>query len=249
MKKTIAFAMMLVFFCGQVSAQWVVTDPTLTATVNSQTAKQAADSIKQLTEMIKTVQLLQSQVADTQNLLKLAQKASEGLEGVGFVTDFRNVVLNTNELIREVQEVIDTGEDMSENWRDIFGTMDDWIKNSEEIFEGIGISDKVNSSGYLIADSYQNLYEQNSQYAQELAENSKDVNEKGALKQIAQELAVLIQMENHTMYLLSEMLKVQSVENANTNLVRKEDAVKFEQENTGVRRFMGIVDSGTLGMD
>jgi hypothetical protein len=64
------------------------------------------------------------------------------------------------------------------------------------------------------------------------------VSEKGALKQIAQELAQLIQMENNVVYLLSQMLKGQSVEQSNDNLDRKADVIKFEQENEGIRRFM-----------
>jgi len=150
---------------GNAFAQWVVTDPGLTAAVHSQTAKQTADSIKQLSELIKNVQLMQKQVTDTQDLLKLAQKASEGIEGVEFVTDFRNIIIETNRLIKEVEEVIATGEDMPEKWRDMFGSMDGWVENSQKVFESLDVSDKVNSSGYLIADSYQDLYEQNNFHA------------------------------------------------------------------------------------
>src|SRR5581483_2506952 len=107
-------------------------------------------------------------------------------------------------------------------------------------FGNIDMSDKINSDGYLIADSYQQLYQKNSQYAQQFIDNANNVNEKGALKQIAQEIAQLIQMENHTVFLLSQMLKAQSIENSNANLKRKEEAVQFQEENQGIRKFMGM---------
>jgi hypothetical protein len=45
-------------------------------------------------------------------------------------------------------------------------------------------------------------------------------------------------MENNVVYLLSQMLKGQSVEQSNNNLDRKADVIKFDQENDGIRRFM-----------
>ncbi len=242
MKRAIISSFALVAFSSvQAQAQWVVTDPGLTAAVNTQT-------IKQITEMVKSVQLLQSQVADTQNLLQLAKKASEGLDGVDFISDFRNTIMKTNEVIETVKDYVDTGKDVADQWKDVFGSLDKWVDNANEVFGRIDMSDKVNSSGFLIADSYQKLYEQNSQTAQKFIENSKNVNEKGALKQIAQELAQLIQMENHVIFLLSQMLKGQSIENSNENLERKEEVIKFNQENQGVRRFMGMVDDKTFEM-
>lgn len=242
MKRTIISSVVLITFGSfQAHAQWVVTDPGLTAAVNTQT-------IKQITEMVKSVQLLQSQVADTQNLLQLAKKASEGLDGVDFISDFRNTIMKTNEVIETVKDYVDTGKDVADQWKDVFGSLDKWVDNANEVFGSIDMSDKVNSSGFLIADSYQKLYEQNSQTAQKFIENSKNVNEKGALKQIAQEIAQLIQMENHVIFLLSQMLKGQSIENSNTNLERKEEVIKFNQENQGVRRFMGMVDDKTFEM-
>ena len=61
-------------------------------------------------------------------------------------------------------------------------------------------------------------------------------------------MAQLIQMENHSIFLMSQMLKGQSIENSNENLKRKEEIVQFEKENLGVRRFMGIVDAKTFEM-
>jgi hypothetical protein len=226
----------------------VVTDPGVIMAINNQTVVQTAEHIKRLTEALNTVKLLQSQVADTQNLLQLAKKASEGIDGVEFVSDFRNIVMETNEVIDNVKDFIDTAEDLSGQWKQVFGSLDSWMDNAKETFGSIDMSDKVNSSGFLIADSYQHLYQKNSESAQKFIENSKNVNEKGALKQIAQEMAQLIQMENHTIFLLSQMLKGQSIENSNENLKRKEDVVQFEKENLGVRRFMSMVDAKTFEM-
>lgn len=244
MKKMIISILFVVF--GS-SNGWAVDVGVITA-INQQTAVQTAEHVKRFTEVLNTVQLLKSQVADTQNLLKLAKKASEGIEGVEFVSDFRNIVMETNEVLDTVKDYIDTAEDLSGQWKKVFGSLDNWMENAKETFGSIDMSDKVNSSGFLIADSYQHIYQKNSEYAQQFIENSRNVNEKGALKQIAQELAQLIQMENHTIFLLSQMLKGQSIENSNENLKRKEEIVQFEKENLGVRRFMGVVDAKTFEM-
>lgn len=244
MKKIIISFLFVVLFS---SKGWAVDVGVITA-INQQTVVQTAEHVKRLAEVLKTVQLLQSQVADTQNLLQLAKKASEGIEGVEFVSDFRNIVMETNEVLDTVKDYINTDEDLSGQWKKVFGSLDNWMENAKETFGSIDMSDKVNSSGFLIADSYQHIYQKNSEYAQQFIENSKNVNEKGALKQIAQELAQLIQMENHTIFLLSQMLKGQSIENSNENLKRKEEIVQFEKENQGVRRFMGVVDAKTFAM-
>lgn len=244
MEKIIISFLFVVLFS---SKGWAVDVGVITA-INQQTAVQTAEHVKRFTEVLNTVQLLKSQVADTQNLLKLAKKASEGIEGVEFVSDFRNIVMETNEVLDTVKDYIDTAEDLSGQWKKVFGSLDNWMENAKETFGSIDMSDKVNSSGFLIADSYQQIYQKNSEYAQQFIENSKNVNEKGALKQIAQELAQLIQMENHTIFLLSQMLKGQSIENSNENLKRKEEIVQFEKENLGVRRFMGVVDAKTFEM-
>lgn len=66
------------------------------------------------------------------------------------------------------------------------------------------------------------------------------------LSKSLKEMAQLIQMENHTTFLLSQLLKGQSIENSNENLKRKEEIVQFEKENLGVHRFMSMVDAKTL---
>jgi hypothetical protein len=206
--------------------------------VIQQTLVQTAEHARQLAETIKTIQLLQSQVQDTQQILQLAIKAADGVDGLQVLGDFRNAILQTDNVINDLKNYGYSTGDVTDQWKNLFGSLDPWVKGSKDAFNNIDVSDKTSSSGYLIADSYQKLYEENSGYVQQFIENSKNVSEKGALKQIAQELAQLIQMENNVVYLLSQMLKGQSVEQSNDNLDRKADVIKFEQENEGIRRFM-----------
>ncbi len=247
-RKIIPLIMVLTIGCFNAHAQWVVTDPSVIGTLQGIAGSQTAQHIQSLAEAIKTVEFLQSQVAKTQDMLNLAKEAARGLDGVQFASEFRNVIMETTDVLSDVKDYVDTAEDVSGQWKKVFGSLDNWMDNANEMFGNIDMSDKVNSKGFLIADSYQQLYKKNSQYAQMFIDNAKNVNEKGALKQIAQEIAQLIQMENHTIFLLSQMLKAQSVENSNTNLKRKEEATQFDQENQGVRRFMSMVDDKTFEM-
>ena len=238
MRKTL-FLTLLVSLIGVCAwAKGVSADAGTTMAVLQQTAIQTAEHARQLEEAIQTIQLLQSQVQNTQQILQLAIKASEGLDGLSVISDFRNAVLETDNVINDLKKYGDTTGDMTDQWKNLFGSLDPWVQGSKEAFNNIDISDKTSSSGYLIADSYQKLYVQNSDYVQQFVENSKNVSEKGALKQIAQEMAQLIQMENNVVYLLSQILKGQSVEQSNNNLDRKADVIKFDQENDGIRRFM-----------
>ncbi|MBF0490439.1 MAG: hypothetical protein HQL15_07430, partial [Candidatus Omnitrophica bacterium] len=177
---------------------------------------------------------------------QLAQANAQGIEGLQAVGDFRNAVLATNNLIRNVQSTINTSQNISSQWKSLFGSLDPWVTNSTQAFGNIDFSDKTNSAGYLVADSYQNLYDQNSKSVQQFTDNANNVSEKGALKQIAVEIAQLIQMENNMTYLLAQVLKTQSIESSNENLKRKQEAIEFEQENQGVKDFMGVVTSQTF---
>ncbi len=209
-----------------------------------QTVKQTAEHLQRLKELTDTVELLQSQVKDTQNILELATEASIGPDGVDFITDFRNVMVEGKEIfndLRNIEDFVDIDGDTLKQWKDIFGTLDNWMEDAGIIYENIDMSDSVNSRGYTIADSYQKRYQQNAENAQKLADHSKIVNEKGAMRQIAQELAQLIEMENQTLFVLSELLRTQSVGQANVNLDRKEKAVQLEQENEEIRQIIGIV--------
>jgi hypothetical protein len=213
-------------------------DAGTTAAVLQQTAIQTAEHARQLEEAIRNIELLQTQVQNTQQILQLAIKAADGVDGLQALGDFRNAILQTDNVINDLKNYGYSTGDISNEWKDLFGSLDPWVKGAEDAFNNIDLSDKTNSSAYLIADSYQKLYEQNSNYVQQFIENAHNVSEKGALKQIAEELAQLIQMENNVVYLLSQMLKGQSVEQSNNNLDRKADVIKFDQENDGIRRFM-----------
>lgn len=233
MKRWLFLSVVLVFNASNVwaDATWAVLQ---------QTIKQTAEHVQRLQQAVKQVQLLQTQVQDVQGILQLAQEAALGSDGVEFVSDFRNLVLETNDLIGQIQGYISGDQNLSEEWLGVFGSLNNWIEDSGDFFENIEMSDSINSRGYKIADSYQDSYMQNSQYAQQLISHAKTVNEKGALKQIAEEMGHLIEMENQTIYLLSEILRGQSVEYSNANLERKEEIIKFEKENKGVQRFMSL---------
>ncbi len=224
------------------------TDPAVLAAILQQTATQTAEHLRQLAQALQQVELLQSQLSNAQNLLHLAEQNAQGVDGLQTATDFRNVILSANDVIRSVESSINTNQDLPPQFRNLFGSLDPWVQNAQSTFKNIDISDKTNTSAYLIGDSYQRLYEQNAQTVSDFIANARQVNEKGALKQIAEETAQLIQMENNVVYLLSQLLKSQSIEASNNNLKRKEEAVQFEQENQGVRDFMGVVDHQTFGI-
>src|SRR3989338_2491412 len=241
MKKWIILVFMLTLNTSVVRA-----DPTFA--IIQQTVTQTVEHIERLQKAIQQIQLLQRQVQDVQGILQLAQEAALGADGVEFISSFRNLVLETNDLIEQIQGYIDGNQNLSEEWLGVFGSLDNWVEQSGEFFESIEMSDSINSRGYKIADGYQEIYKQNAEYAQHLIDHSKTVNEKGALKQIAEEMGHLIEMENHSIYLLSEMLRGQSVEYSNANLKRKEEIIKFERENEGVQRFMSLVTSSAFNL-
>jgi hypothetical protein len=237
-RNTYVAAMFICFMTACASAKGVAADPATTAAVLQQTFIQTAEHARQLEEAIRNIELLQSQVQNTQQILQLAVKAADGVDGLQVLGDFRNAIVQTDNVINDLKRFGYENGDVTEKWKDLFGSLDPWVTGAKDAFNNIDISDRTSSSGYLVADSYQKLYEQNSGYVQQFMENSKNVSEKGALKQIAQEMAQLIQMENNVIYLLSQILKGQSVEHSNNNLDRKADVIKFEQENEGIRRFM-----------
>ena len=221
-------------------------DAGIIAAIMQQTATQTAEHLRQLTQIIQQVQLLQSQLTNAQGLLDIAKQTAAGKEVMDTVGDFRNIILAGNDVIRSVQSYINTTQNLPQQWKNLFGSLDPWIQNANSTFANLDISDKMNSGSYLIGDSYQRLYEQNAATVSQFMANAQQVNEKGALKQIAMETAQLIQMENNVIYLLSQLLKNQSIEASNENLKRKEQALQLQQENQGIRSFMGIVDDKTF---
>jgi hypothetical protein len=196
-----------------------------------QTAIQTAEHLSRLEKAIEQVEVLRSQ-------LDLAIEAAEGAGSMDFVSEFRNLVIETTDILSELDAYISETGDVSAEWLEIYGTLTDWIEDIEN-FEHISMSDDMNAVSYKIADSYQDVFKRNSEYAQRFISHAKTVNEKGALKEIAEELGHLMQMQNHVTYLMSQQIKQQSVESSNRNLERKEEAVELKKENEGVRRLMG----------
>ncbi len=221
-------------------------DPATTAAVLQQTVIQTAEHLRALAQAIQQVELLQSQLTNAQGLLQLAKQSATGTDGLQTVGDFRNVILSANEVIGSVQSYIDTTKNLPEQWQNLFGSLDPWFSNSKALFGNIDMSDKTNTSGYLVGESYQKLYDQNAAIVAQFTASAQQVSEKGALKQIAQETAQLIQMENNVIYLLSQILKGQSIEASNENLKRKDEAVQYDQENLGISNFMKMVDDKTF---
>lgn len=197
-----------------------------------QTIIQTAEHLQRLKNAVQQVSVLKKQ-------LELAIESSKGITDVGFVSDFKNIVVETTNLLSSLDVYISKQGNMSDEWKDVFGNLKDWGNQGKE-FNYIEMSDDINVAGYQIADSYQEIYSKNSQYAQQFISHSKTVNEKGALRAIAEELGHLMQLQNHVTYLMSQSIKQQSVEHSNRNLERKEAVVELQKENEGVRRFMDV---------
>ncbi len=225
---------------------YAAVDAASTAAIMHQTAVQTAEHLQRLAEIVRTIKTLQEQVTSTRGLLELAKQSAQGVDGIELLGDFHNITLGTNSVIRNIQSYMGSTENLPDRWNRLFGSLDLWVRDANDVFSNIDVSDKTNTAGYLIGDSFQGLYEKNSNMVSQFVENSKQVSEKGALKQIAQQMAQLIQMENNNMYLLAQILKSQSIEASNDNLKRKEQAIRFEQENSGIRAFMGLVDNTTF---
>ena len=201
-----------------------------------QTAIQTAEHIKRLQQSIEQVKTMKSQ-------LQLAIEASKGIDSVTFISDFRNVVIETTDLLADLDSYISDGVNISVEWKDIFGSLDGWVDTPKSEYENIAMADDVSSASYKIADTFQDTYKRNSEYAVKFINHSKGLNEKGALKQIAEELGHLMQMQNQVIYLLSQSVKQQSIESSNQNTKRKEAVIELEQENSGVRRFISSADN------
>jgi DNA anti-recombination protein RmuC len=213
-----------------------------------QTGKQTLEHTEQLAKAVEMINQLKKQVEDTKRLLDLAEKAAEGIDEVQSVSDFRNLVFESEQLLKRLDKYIDRTKDVSEEWKGVFGSLEGKVDSSQEIVQNLSVSDEINSMGYSIADSYQGDYDRNTKYAQSLIQNSKQVNEKGALKQVAESMGHLLQMQNHLIYLSSQQIKEQSVENANQNLERKNEVIQLQEENKRVHGFINIVDSNTFGL-
>ncbi len=223
-------------------------DPATTAAVLQLTATETSAHLKELVQAIQQVQLLQSELSNAQNLLQLARQSAQGIDGLQTLGDFQNAILSANSVINSANSYINTNQNLPQQWQSLFGSLDSWGPNTKDLYGNMNVSDSINTSGYLIGDSYQQLYNQNTATVSRYLANASQVSDKGALKQIAEESAQLIQMENNVIYLLSQLLKGQSIESSNDNLKRKNDAVEYTQENQGVSNFMNTVNDKTFGI-
>ena len=148
--------------------------------------------------------------------------ATEGLDGVGFVTDLRNVIVEGEDFLNDIDKVMRSGNNLSKEWEDIFGDLQEWsVEESDQKYASIGLTDQVNTDSYAISGRFQEKYKENAEAISRLAANARQVNEKGALKQIGESMAHLLQMQNQILYLMSQQVKQQSIENANNNMERK----------------------------
>ena len=223
-------------------------DPATTAAVLQQTATQTSHYLNQIAQEIQQVQLLESELSNAQGLLQLAQQSALGVDGLQTLGSFENVILSANSVINSANNYINTTQNLPQQWQTYFGSLNSWGPNSNDLYGNMNVSDSINTSGYLIGDSYQKLYNQNAATVSQYLANATQVSDKGALKQIAEESAQLIQMENNVIYLLSQLLKGQSIESSNDNLNRKNETVKYDQENQGVTNFMNTVNTQTFGI-
>ena len=248
MKKIILLAVFASFSFINPAHAVVFTDPAVLSAILQQTASQTSPHLTQLAQEIQAVQTLEQQLSSTQGLLQLAQLNAQGTDGAQIMANFENTILSANSVIQAIQSDINTTQNLSNQWQNLFGSLNPWFQNTTTTFANIDASDKLNTASYLIGDSYQSLYQQNASVVSQFVASANQVSEKGAMKQVAQETAQLIQMENNVFYLLSQLLKGQSIESSNDNLKRKEDAVTFNDENQGVQAFMNTVNSQTFAI-
>jgi hypothetical protein len=226
----------------------VFTDPAVLAAILQQTATQTSEHLSQLAQEIQSVQTLEQELTTSQGLLQLAQINAQGVDGLQVMANFQNTILSANNTLEAIQSDINANQNLSSQWQTVFGSLSSFIQNTNTAFTNIDASDKLNTASYLVSDSYQNLYQQNAATVAQFVNSANQVSEKGALKQIAQEVAELIQMENNVVYLLSQSLKGQSIESSNDNLERKQQAIQIQDESQGVNDFMGIVDNNTFNV-
>ncbi|MDE1920790.1 MAG: hypothetical protein KGJ09_07345 [Candidatus Omnitrophica bacterium] len=225
---------------------YVFTDPVVLAAILQQTATQTSEHLSRLAQEIQAVETLQQELTTSNGLLQLAQANAQGADNLQVMANFQNTILSANSVLQAIQSDLNANQDLSGQWQTVFGSLTPFIQNTNTAFTNIDASDKLNAASYLVGDSYQNLYQQNAATVAQFVASANQVSEKGALRQIAQEMAELIQMENNVIYLLSQELKGQSVESANDNLKRKEQIVQVQDEGQGVSDFMGIVDNNTF---
>ncbi|MCP4653466.1 MAG: hypothetical protein GY858_08840 [Candidatus Omnitrophica bacterium] len=213
------------------------------AAIENQTAKDLAHHFESLQNMLEQLENLRGQLDQLQKMTDVAEWKREGLEAVGVIGDLRNQWLKNREFYEGISANIENMGNFEQEWKEIFGDMNktlDLVGDINKTFASLAVSDKTNTKSYSLAESFQKKYDENSNYARQMAEGARGVNEKAALRQIAEELAHLLELQNQMLYLMSQMAKSQSVEFSNRTRERKAKIADFEEEIKGVGRFLEI---------
>ncbi|MCA9404744.1 MAG: hypothetical protein KC897_13225 [Candidatus Omnitrophica bacterium] len=244
MKKLILPVIFLFVLCPAAGAfdSWAIIQQTVT---------QTAEHLTRLRKLTESLQVYKQQLSDLNRMRDIAIEETVGQDKIEFLVEFHNIVLESKDLFRDLRDLsslVDGNKSLREEWDRIFGTLDEWDTATDTWIRHMELSDAQSSRGYKIADSYQDRYEQNAEYVRKLKAHSRDVSKLGSLQQIAEQTAHMIDMENQMLYLLSELLRAQSINNAQTNHEEKEAVSAVRQENEEVKEFIRSVPAGTLGM-
>lgn len=187
----------------------------------------------------------QQRLTELKRQVEYLRKEAEGIDGVNFATNFRNVIVEGEEFLNDIDEIVHSSKHFSKEWKSIFGDIEKITTPENTRDHGtINITDDINSESYQIGERYQEAYIKNANEISKLIENSKNVSTKGGIKQVAETLAHNLQMQNQLIFLMSQQIKQQSVDSANDNILRKEEVIRFQEENKAVRNFIDLADKG-----
>jgi len=156
----------------------VFTDPAVLAAILQQTATQTTEHLNQLAQEIQAVTTLEQQLSSTQGILQLAQLNAQGVDGLQVIANFENTILSANSVIQAIQSDINTSQNLPSQWQTVFGSLSPYIQNTSTAFTNIDASDKLNTASYLVGDSYQKLYDQNTATVAQFVASANQVNEK-----------------------------------------------------------------------
>jgi len=187
----------------------------------------------------------QQRLTELKRQVEYLRKEAEGIDGVNFTTNFRNVIVEGEEFLNDIDKIVNSSKHFSKEWKSIFGDIEQITTPENTRDHGtIKITDDINSESYQIGEQYQEAYIKNSNEISKLIANSKNVSAKGGIKQVAETLAHNLQMQNQLIFLMSQQIKQQSVDSANDNILRKEEVIRFQEENKAVRNFIDLADKG-----
>lgn len=246
MKKLII--VFILCFSFNIPQCWAVFDSVaIIAAIERQTAEERGYFIKNLYNMVEQLSSLQQQLTQMQGILEIERWKKEGLEVIDAVSTIPNNWLQGHDFIDGIKSNAQNLESLQGEWKTMFGSTDTVfgklsviLDSIQDVFKNIEVSDRTNTITYSVGDSFQKKYSDNAKYSKRLGELSREVNEKAALRMIAEELSQLVELQNQTVYILAQMLKSNAVEYSNQALVRKEKVSEFEAECEGVRRFMRV---------